>query len=126
MSRTRGSSAGDDAACARAHLGVVAEAGGDQRRGQLAACSDAPIGSPSSVGGAAAPRRAELVAHRVVDDADQRPLGVLDRDADRPLRDAEEEVHRAVERVDDPAQAARARRVAALLPEDPVARAARR
>ena len=65
----------------------------------------------------------QLVAQRVVDDADERAVGVLAGDADRPLRDAEEEVDRAVERVDDPAHAARARVVAALLPQHAVVRA---
>ncbi len=45
---------------------------------------------------------------------------VLGSDADRPLRDAEEEVDRAVERIDDPAHAARALEVAALLPQHAV------
>ena len=47
-------------------------------------------------------------------------MRVLGGDADRPLRDAEEEVDGAVERVDDPAHAARALAVAALLPQDAV------
>ena len=46
---------------------------------------------------------------------------VLDRDRDRPLREPEEEVGRAVERVDDPAQAGAARVVGALLPQEAVA-----
>ena len=48
------------------------------------------------------------------------PRRVLDRDRDAPLRDPEEEVGRPVERVDDPAQPARAGRVRALLAEHAV------
>jgi hypothetical protein len=75
---------------------------------------------------AAAPHGGErLPALGVVDDADQRSVGVLRRDRHAPLRDPVEEVHGAVERVDDPAQARRATAVATgvLLAEDPVVRA---
>src|SRR4051812_26906727 len=48
---------------------------------------------------------------------------VVARDADRPLRDAVEEVDGAVERVDDPADATRAGRPRTLLAEHAVARA---
>ena len=64
----------------------------------------------------------QLVAHRVVDDAGEHALLVLDRDRDAPLRDPEQEVRGAVERVDDPAQPAAAARVRALLAEHPVVR----
>ena len=50
----------------------------------------------------------------------ERAAGVLARDAHAPLRDAEQEVDGPVERVDDPAQPARARPVVALLAEDRV------
>ena len=48
------------------------------------------------------------------------PVSSSHGDADRPLRDAEEEVHGAVERIDDPAHGARTGAVAALLTEDSV------
>ena len=63
----------------------------------------------------------QLVAQRVEDDADL----ALARDRHAPLRDPEQVVDRAVERVDDPAQPGRARQVVALLPQDRVVGPAR-
>src|SRR6185436_1731974 len=60
--------------------------------------------------------REHLVAERMQHDADP----VVARDADRPLRQPEQVVDRAVEGVDDPAQPGRSRDVGALLAEDPV------
>jgi hypothetical protein len=69
--------------------------------------------------------REQLVAQRVVDDAEHETGVVLARDAHRPLRDSEDEIRRAVERIDDPAPAARAGREAGLLAEDRILRVRR-
>ena len=110
MSRTRGSRRAATSAWRGAHVGVVAEAGGDERgrRARSRARGRRAAGRRASAA-AVARGRPQLVAHRVVDDAGERALLVLDRDRDAPLRDAEQEVRRAVERVDDPAQPAACR-----------------
>ena len=63
-----------------------------------------------------------LAAQRVVHDGGERVPRVAAGDRDGPLRDAVEEVDGAVERIDDPFEAARAHGSRALLAEQAVAR----
>ena len=117
MSRTTGSRPRDDLALSRAQRGVVGEAGRDERLRERRRVGRARAHRARRCASAGPPRTAVKVSprHRVVDDAGERAVRVAHRDADRPLRDPVEEVDRAVERVDDPAQPARARLVGALL-----------
>ena len=71
---------------------------------------------------APSPRTARNVSavDRRVHHAHERAVGVLQRHADRPGREAVEEVDRAVERVDDPAPAAGGLGARALLGHQPV------
>src|SRR3954447_9366002 len=64
-----------------------------------------------------------LAVQGIVHHRDQRPVTVAAGDGHRPLRNAVEEVDGAVERVDDPAEPARAYRAGTLLAQHAVARA---
>lgn len=78
----------------------------------------AAIGRPLSVAGPPVAAAKSFVAVGVVDHPDQSLAG----DADAPARNPVEEVDRAVEWIDDPATAAAAEHVVALLADDPVVR----
>src|SRR4051794_5533785 len=105
----------DDLGLAGARAGVVGEAGGDERGGEVVALRRAQRRAAERRR-AACPDGEELVAQRVEDHGG----AALARDADAPLRYPEQVVDRAVERVDDPAQAAAAGDVVALLADDRV------
>ena len=81
-----------------------------------------PVRQPAVMGphGRKASRGEHLVAARVVDGAGEGAVLVLHRHRHRPLRIAEHEVGRAVERIDDPAEPARPLASGALLAEDAV------
>ena len=96
---------------------VVAEAGGEEGPSKLALRRD--VDGPTVEGGPAAPgRREELVLHGVVHDADLADPVPLDADRDREVGKAVRVVRRAVERVDDPQEAARPRLPGGLLAYD--------
>ena len=77
-------------------------AGADQRVGQMAARRDAqaPV---VDIGAGALLGPEHLVAQRLVDDAGDDLAVALERDRDREMRDAVQEIGGAVERIDDPA-----------------------
>ena len=105
MSRTRGSTRAEHVGLAGALVGVVGEPGGDQRGRELVR-PEAAIGAPLSCGWPerVAAKHSSRTGSRTT--PDQRPVGILARDADRELGNAEQEVDRPVERVDHPAQLA--------------------
>ena len=69
----------------------------------------------AQLGAAASDRGEDLVPVGVVHGPGERAPVVANRDAHAPLRDPEQKVHGAVERIHDPLQSAAARRVLALL-----------
>ena len=88
-----------------------------------AVASDGLIAAPFSRAPPPAPRRKELLAHRVIDHADLDPAAHDAGDRDAEMRDAAGEIRRAVDRVDDPHRAALARRPPRrLLADEPVLR----
>src|SRR5438270_7419431 len=119
-----------------AHARVVIEAGRDHQMSEgitpgVSASPLRPLQLELSRRAAeclrAVPRRAEeLVAIGVIDGPRDDPLTVADGHAHAPLRDPEDEVDRAVERVDDPSQPALPRgRAPALLAQEAIVRSAR-
>ena len=102
----------------RAALGLVGEAGGHQRLLRAARAAGALARRASLARSRRRPRRARRGRSRRGSASAPRPgppVGVLERHAHRPGREAVEEVDRAVERVDDPAPAAGGLRARALL-----------
>ena len=106
----------DDPALRRAHPGLVAEARRHQSGGEIVATVERRERHAVEGRRLARGDGEQLVAHRVEHHAGAPLAG----DRHRPLRVAEEVVGGAVERVDDPAQARRARAVVALLSHDRV------
>ena len=62
-----------------------------------------------------------LISERVVDDADERPVTLPESDTYRDLRDSVDEIHRAVEGIDDP-EAPFGNRAPAFLRKDLIVR----
>ncbi len=99
----------------------VPEPGRDQRVGQV---RGSRTGQRHTVAGRTVPERrgvGDAQGGRVHDPGDHLPVD-LGRDRHRPVRQVVEEVHRAVQRIDDPAHPARARVVGPLLAQQAVAR----
>ena len=116
MSRTTGSSRAIACAWTGAHGHVIAEAGDHQpvpqRHGRAYA-----DGRPSRVAPAAEPGGVLDARCGVQDDPGDHLAGLLGGDRDGVLRQPVEEVHRAVDGVDDPAHPGAARLAAGLLAE---------
>ena len=114
-----GQDAGDDRRLLLARLGVVRETRGDHRTSDTGPLAHSD-GSPVHEGTRAALRRERLPEVRVVHDTHDRAVGIGGGDAHAPVRDPEEEVHRAIKRVDDPGHSARRLSAPTLLREDAV------
>ncbi len=97
----------------------VPEPGRDERVGQV---RDSRTGQWHAVAGRTVPERrsvGDTQGGRVHNPGDHLPVN-LGRDRHRPVRQVVEEVHRAVQRIDDPAHPARARVVGPLLAQQAV------
>ena len=106
----------------RPALRLVREARGDQGAGEGLGTVHGERDAVAP-GAATADRGERLARERLMDDADQRALRVLARDRHGERGLGVEEVDGPVERIDDPAQTARAARRRALLAEHRVVRA---
>jgi len=102
-------------------LPEVREARPDERARKVfrIACHDR---RPVQGGAFTAPGCEQLVAQGVVHHADERTFRVLTRDAHSPMRDAEQEVRRAIEWIDHPSAPARAVRFSGFFSQDRVVR----
>ncbi len=124
MSRTRGRTWTSTSACRAALGGVVGEAGGDQRGGEVVVVGhDAPAGRCASRRGPGPRRTRRRAADRARRRRSTSP-STLGGDRHREARDAVEVVRGAVDRVDEPPHADVPGDVGAFLADDAVVRPA--